>query len=166
MDNYLLLEDYIASEAGGSINLTQYLTKAEAEDKYAPKNIIETVYPVGAIYLSVNEISPDILFGFSQWERIQDRFLFGASSVYPAGEEGGEVTHTLTSNEIPAHSHTYDRGQLWRTESDPTSGKDDVYGANNKTLDAYAGTTSVVGNGQPHNNMPPYLSVYMWKRIG
>ena len=167
LDNYLTIEDYLAGESGGTIDFTSYLKKNEADILYAPKNIVETVYPVGSIYLSVNDINPNILFGFGTWERIQDKFLLGAGAQFPAGTEGGEIEHTLTELEMPAHDHEFDRHQLWRNESVPpsTSTQGDGYGANNKTLPIYTDTTIATGAGESHNNMPPYLAVYIWKRI-
>ena len=167
LDNYLTIEDYLAGESGGTIDFTSYLKKNEADILYAPKNIVETVYPVGSIYLSVNDINPNILFGFGTWERIQDKFLLGAGAQFPAGTEGGEIEHTLTELEMPAHDHEFDRHQLWRNESIPpsTSTQGDGYGANNKTLPIYTDTTIATGAGESHNNMPPYLAVYIWKRI-
>ena len=66
----------------------------------------KTIYPVGAIYISVNSTSPGTLFGGS-WERIQDRFLLSAGSSYSAGSTGGSATHTLTASEMPSHTHTF-----------------------------------------------------------
>lgn len=167
LDNYLTIEDYLAGESGGTIDFTSYLKKNEADILYAPKNIIETVYPVGSIYLSVSDISPNILFGFGVWERIQDKFLLGAGAQFPAGAEGGEVEHTLTELEMPAHDHEFDRHQLWRDEQIPpsTSTQGNGYGANNKTLPIYTDSTIATGAGEAHNNMPPYLAIYIWKRI-
>lgn len=98
------------------------------------------------------------------WEQIKDMFLLASGDMYNAGITGGEATHTLTIDEMPSHTHTYKRHAFDRNDSDPTTGED-VYGANNKTLDAHEGTTESVGGNQPHNNMPPYLAVYIWKRI-
>jgi hypothetical protein len=124
---------------------------------------IEIVYPVGSIYMSVSNINPNLLFGIGEWEAIEDRFLLGAGSRM-SGEIGGEETHTLTIDELPSHSHQYKRHSLDRDDTDPTTGKD-AYGVSNKTLDERLGTTELSGGNQPHNNMPPYLTVYMWKRI-
>ena len=165
LNNYLTKEDYVAGESGGSIDLSNFLTKTEAQALYAPKNILETVYPIGAIYLSVNNINPNTLFGFGSWEQIKDTFLLAAGNTYSAGSTGGEAEHTLTTEEMPAHTHTFNRHQLWRTETVPESGESDGYGVSNKTLTVYSDNTSSIGGGQAHNNMPPYLSVYMWKRI-
>lgn len=167
LDNYLTIEDYIAGESGGTIDFTSYLKKNEADTLYAPKHIIETIYPIGSIYLSVNDINPNILFGFGAWERIQDKFLLGAGTQFPAGTEGGEVEHTLTELEMPAHDHEFDRHQLWRNESIPpsTHAESNGYGVSNKTLPIYTDTTIATGAGESHNNMPPYLAVYIWKRI-
>ena len=162
LNDYLLIKDYIAGETGGEINLDSFLTKSEAASMYAPKNILEVVYPVGAIYLSVNNTNPSTLFGFGTWERIEDRFLLGASSTYVAGTTGGEVSHILTIDEMPSHSHTFLRHQFDRNDSDNGT---DVYGANNKTLPQVNATTDAAGGSQAHNNMPPYLVVYMWKRM-
>ena len=124
---------------------------------------IEIVYPVGSIYMSVSDINPNLLFGIGECEAIEDRFLLGAGN-HTAGETGGEETHTLTIDELPSHSHQYKRHSLDRDDMDPTTGKD-AYGVSNKTLDERMGTTELSGGDQPHNNMPPYLAVYMWKRI-
>lgn len=67
--------------------------------------LINAVYPVGAIYISVSATSPATLFGGS-WTRIQDRFLLAAGSEYAPGAAGGEATHKLTEAEMPAHTHT------------------------------------------------------------
>ena len=66
--------------------------------------MLDNVYPVGSIYMSVNNTNPSTLFG-GTWQQIQDRFLLAAGATYAAGATGGEATHTLTTDEMPAHSH-------------------------------------------------------------
>ena len=68
-------------------------------------DIISAVYPVGAIYMSVNAANPGTLFG-GTWEQIQGRFLLGASSGHAAGSTGGAETVKLTGAQLPAHTHT------------------------------------------------------------
>lgn len=115
-------------------------------------------YPVGAIYLSVTDANPAALFG-GTWERIGGCFLLGADSTYAGGSTGGEAEHTLTSDEMPRHNHEIDNlnasgnaTPYMTVQAQDKKG----FGGNVKTM--YAG-----GN-QLHNNMPPYLAVYMWKR--
>ena len=67
--------------------------------------VLQAVYPVGSIYCSYGTISPDILFGFGQWTKIEGRFLLGANSTYRLGSTGGEATVVLTVAQLPAHSH-------------------------------------------------------------
>ena len=126
--------------------------------------ILDNVYPVGSIYMNVNSTNPGTLFG-GTWEQIQGRFLLGMSSSYPAGSQGGEATHKLTVPEMPSHSHV----ALYGTSGDVDDflgGSTADYGvrpgSGNATSRAY--NTSSTGGGQAHNNMPPYLSVYIWKR--
>ena len=126
--------------------------------------ILDNVYPVGSIYMNVNSTNPGTLFG-GTWEQLQGRFLLGMSSSYPAGSQGGEATHTLTASEMPSHSHV----ALYGTDGaidDFLGGSTADYGvrpgSGNATSHAY--NTSSTGGGQAHNNMPPYLSVYIWKR--
>ena len=152
LNDYLLKKDYIQNSLGESFSMNF---------------LLESVYPVGSIYLSINDINPANLFGFGTWEQIKDRFLLAAGDTYQAGSIGGEAEHTLTELEMPAHDHEFDRHQLWRNEQIPpsTSTMGDGYGVSNKTLPIYTDTTIAAGAGESHNNMPPYLSVYMWKRI-
>lgn len=114
------------------------------------------IYPVGAIYMSTLNVNPSVFFG-GTWVQLKDRFLLGAGDSYTAGTTGGEATHTLTEDEMPAHSHLVGMaasasGSNWMPAR---SAKNTV---DNNTQ------TSSVGGGQPHNNMPPYLAVYMWER--
>lgn len=125
---------------------------------------IEIVYPIGSIYLSFSNTNPNLLFDIGEWETIEDKFLLGAGT-HLVGETGGEETHLLTIDELPSHSHQYKRHSLYRDDMEPTTGKD-AYGVSNKTLDERLGTTELSGENKPHNNMPPYLVVYIWKRIG
>lgn len=116
-------------------------------------------YPVGAIYLSVTDVNPATLFG-GTWERIGGRFLLGADSTYAAGSTGGEASHTLTIDEMPRHNHEIDNlnaagnaTPFMTVQAQDKKG----YGGNVQTM--YA------GGGKAHNNLPPYLAVYMWKRV-
>ncbi|MCC8056445.1 hypothetical protein [Cloacibacillus sp.] len=67
---------------------------------------LQTIYPVGAIYISVAATSPATLFGFGKWEQIQGRFIVGAGQSYAPGATGGEDKHILTVNEMPEHGHS------------------------------------------------------------
>ena len=115
-------------------------------------------YPVGAIYLSAAATSPASLFG-GTWERLKDRFLLGAGDTYAAGSTGGEAEVALTAEQNGPHLHNFP------ISSDTTPAG---YGGgmiNSYNLYPYKIGTESSGEGSPHNNMPPYLTVYMWKRV-
>lgn len=115
-------------------------------------------YPIGAIYLSVNDANPAALFG-GTWERIGGRFLLGADSTYAAGSTGGEAAHTLTADEMPRHNHEVDNLNASGSATPfMTVQAQDKRGFGGNVQTMYA------GGGKAHNNMPPYLAVYMWKR--
>ena len=121
--------------------------------------IIRAIYPVGAIFISTDSTSPATLFG-GTWERIKDTFLLAAGSTYAAGTTGGEAKHTLTVNEMPTHNHSFGAGVNETQQGTAT----DVFmyqGWQSSYSPAYV---TSAGGGQAHNNMPPYLAVYVWKR--
>lgn len=122
--------------------------------------VLDKVYPVGAIYMSVSSTNPKTLFG-GTWVQLKDRFLLAAGTTYKAGSTGGEATHTLIVDEIPNHQHV-----LWYPneggEQSAAIGYPEAGSKN--TWYAEASKTGGAGGGAAHNNMPPYLSVYVWKR--
>lgn len=121
------------------------------------KSLLDRTYPVGSIYMSVNSTSPATLFG-GTWVEIQGRFLLGRSSSYANGSTGGETSVTLNAAQAPNHDHIWNpNGKLDFTGSGSYGGGISIGGQDNRK------TTSTGGNGA-HNNMPPYLVVYMWKR--
>lgn len=122
----------------------------------ATKSYVDSkIYPVGAIYISTVSTSPASLFG-GTWTQLKDRFLLGAGDTYSAGSTGGEAEHTLTIPEMPPHRHGYSRsGRDSGTEWIGQSGVGEVVDRE----------TDSSGGGQAHNNMPPYLAVYMWQRV-
>lgn len=129
--------------------------------------ILEAVYPVGSIYISVNSTSPQTLFG-GTWKAIKGKFLLGQSSAHKAGSTGGEETHTLTMGEMPEHTHPMYSGNAGgESEWTPDEGDYlvDSVTQTKATWWARLGMT-YAGGGHAHNNMPPYLAVYMWKRTG
>lgn len=123
----------------------------------AKTTILNLIYPVGSIYMSVNNTSPASFIG-GTWERIQDTFLLSAGSTYSAGSTGGEATHVLTINEMPSHTHQLDRGNYGNARWEEISYSSGGSPATN------ANGVHYTGGGQAHNNMPPYLAVYVWKR--
>ena len=122
-------------------------------------------YPVGSIYLSVAETSPASLFG-GTWEILNDVFLLAAGSYANAGTFGGEAAVALKASELPDHRHGVyvrsDNGSYTSSEAIVTSSY--TYDKEGKANPSWM-VTSTGLNGAAHNNMPPYLAVYMWKRV-
>jgi hypothetical protein len=124
------------------------------------REFINTIYPVGSIYMSANETSPETLFG-GKWEQIKDRFLLGAGDTYAAGSIGGEESHKLELYEIPNHRHCI----LNHNSNGANLDTSPVLLGEARTGWEGAAFTSFEGGGLPHNNMPPYLAVHIWKRV-
>ena len=130
------------------------------------RDLLERVYPVGSYYWSQKNTSPEELFG-GKWESISGRFLFSTDNNHSVDSEGGEEKHYLTENELPSHNHGYDKfnksGQVFLYNNN-TSGP--TYWVPHETSFNFlisANTYSIGGN-QAHNNMPPYLTAYCWRR--
>ena len=144
------------------------------------KVLTDAIYPVGSIYMSMSSTNPSILFG-GTWERIGvGRTLVSAggdanavldennytgrgtntaeTTYFPVGETGGELSHTLTTTEMPAHTHNTSVPASTSTKYGTNSGGKSPKAAST----AYKSTST--GGGGAHNNMSTYLAVYMWKR--
>lgn len=204
---------------------------------YLDNLILSKVYPVGSIYISITSISPATLFG-GTWVQLKDRFLLGVGDTYTSvNATGGEATVTLTTSQIPSHTHTFTGSSHTHTYSKsatvtgshtltadeipshshsihvggtrldtnldgifraqvytPTSGGNfwniglarTGVGTHDAGITAtgggkshthsitltstvsggtiQGGTNANTGGGGSHNNLPPYLTVYMWKR--
>ena len=150
------------NESLKEINKTNIITKAEFK-----KDLLEKVYPIGSYYWSEKNTSPSDIFGGS-WTKIRGRFLFASDSNHDVGDTGGEERHYLTINEMPRHSHDYEKfchesthyGSLPNDGARYPNNKKD----NHKFLYTYS--TTSVGGGGSHNNMPPFLTANCWKRTG
>lgn len=140
--------------------------------------IIDWIFPVGHIIQTTNEsYNPNKIFKGTEWTRIKDRFLLSAGDTYTAGSVGGEASHILTVEEMPNHSHLL--RQIGNTSTfyiDPyyTSDPSGDYGIVLKQATtgyisgvSWGGKLEIwpAGGSHPHNNMPPYLTVYTWQRI-
>ena len=139
--------------------------------------VLNALHPVGSIYISTtqDESTKDLNGKYGcpmaniggTWERIYHQFLFAAGNRYSAGDTGGEENHILTIDEMPSHSHdgvVTNAGVTGNHAVHSESGEFVLLASGvdwgNMHINAYP-----KGGGQPHNNMPPYLVVYMWKRI-
>lgn len=135
-------------------------------------DLINLIYPVGSIYISVNSTSPATLFG-GTWEAFgQGRTLVGVGtgndgstsmSFATAGSTGGEYSHTLTTDEIPSHTHNT------RVAWDSSKGSSSTINGNFQRLLYYPGNAYGInslgtGGGSSHNNLSPYIVVYFWRR--
>lgn len=129
--------------------------------------LVDLFYPIGSIYMSTDTTNPQSRFTGTYWLPIYNRFLLGAGDTYKAGTMGGEATHTLTRSEIPSHSHDEYLGNDGGPDSAPSgySGWPNVAYTSKKTWWATGSKTSAAGGNVAHNNMPPYLAVYMWRRV-
>jgi len=129
-------------------------------------NLFNLIYPVGSIYMTGDTaFDPNARFG-GTWQQIKDRFLLAAGDTYTTGDIGGESEHTLTISEMPQHTHKV----LITSSSSPDHNWYYEYktGSSKFTWNDTEDATGIqnVGGSQPHNNMPPYQTVMVWKRIG
>ena len=126
--------------------------------------IFDEVYPIGSIYISRNNTSPSQLFG-GHWIQREDTLLYGEGTK-KSGENGGEATHTLTINEIPSHTHT--RWTRPGGYAERKSGGDIICTTTSNSNDCSNKVQkwdNRAGNDQAHNNMPPYYTVNVWKKV-
>lgn len=155
-------------------------------------------WPVGSIFVSVSSADPSTVLGGGTWARVaQGRVLVsqdGSQTEFDAVREtGGAKTHTLTSGEMPGHTHAVDHDHAsFSSSSDnnhthaitrktavgtstgvaqggattASDGTTAAATAHSHTIDvpAFAGSSGSTGTGSAHNNLQPYFVVYMWER--
>ena len=125
--------------------------------------LVDMLYPVGSIHMSVNSANPSTYFGgtWVSWGagRVPVGVNASDSSFSTVEKTGGEKTHTLTADEMPQHSHQYYHEGVGALLVDIHDADSNVvnWGVETKT-------TGVSGGGQAHNNLQPYITCYMWKR--
>ena len=134
--------------------------------------LIDRIYPVGSIYISTSStFNPQTTWG-GTWRKTADgRCLIGANDTYPLGSTGGEAAHYLTGNEMPPHGHTAGKAASFKLSNEGiASSAIDHYGKQFLYIDQSSHSASSVlstnaeGGGASHNNMQPYLAVYIWER--
>lgn len=135
--------------------------------------LLDSIYPVNSIYISYSHTDPSLLFG-GVWERITGAFLWASWEDEQIGETGGEEEVSLGIDEIPYHTHEFEYStNNGASFTSAKAGKDGAY-----TGDNYLGFSNSVagfsdyqvraagaGGGNPHNNMPPWINVSVWRRI-
>lgn len=121
--------------------------------------MLDVFYPVGSVYISSQPTDPGTLFG-GTWTRIKDSFILAAGDSYAVGATGGAASVTLTKAQMPKHTHKvkYTGGNA-----------NGIYGGQPGTsVSADFAYNSLIidyeGGDQPFNNMPPYITRYVWER--
>lgn len=133
------------------------------------------IYPIGSIYMNINDVDPAALFG-GIWQQVEDRFILAAGVAFPNGMIGGNATHTLSVEQLPPHTHVVQGGTVTTGDTIPMnpqttkvtpseSGISVVYdfaaGATGFDIEGEALET---GGGVPFNIIPPFLAVNVWIR--
>ena len=179
--------------------MTPLKTKEAIEALVPMQRLIDLIYPVGSIYMSVNSTSPADLFG-GTWDTMpagrvllaQGKSQWG--TTYTAGSTGGEATHLLTPEEMPRHKHdavannenisgtaylqmgngiSIATGSTTGVFSAIGSGTVEGYGSGSKSgtnglkfNSTHTPTISIsyTGADTAHNNLQPFIAVFMWRR--
>ena len=158
-------ESFSATTASAGTNTTQVATTAF---------VTATAYPVGSIFTTVtayaNSAAVAAVIGGTTWVSFSSgRMLVGHSTgdadFDTVEETGGAKVHTLTTAQMPSHSHNLNNGTTAAVEinaSTLTSNNNGGFAGGQGLLGNP--DTATTGGGGSHNNMPPYIVVYMWKR--
>ena len=146
--------------ASSGTNTTQIASTAFVQ------TALEQLHPVGSIYINAtNSTNPGTLLGFGTWVAFgAGRVMVGIDSTdsdfNEAEEEGGSKTHTLTVDEIPSHDHSYTDNKSFLLGTAQSGSSVNTHNTNVEL----SVTTGSTGGGNAHNNLQPYVVVYMWKR--
>ncbi len=121
---------------------------------------------MGSVFIGAVSTSPATLLGGGTWQQIAGgRVLVGQTSgdvdFDTALETGGAKTVTLDVTQIPSHTHMQRRHGTTTGALSGVTTAPDTSSSNPADLGPVTGAT---GGGQAHNNMPPYLVVYIWER--
>lgn len=151
------------------------------------KLLLDFTHPIGSYYWSADATNPATLFG-GTWTAITGRFLMAASSTYGVGTTGGATSVALAAGHLPGHSHTvsgtaasagthrhsigcdYDGagGSVYATIHKSASTSPGYWAGATSSTGAHAhsvsGTASSSGAATAHENMPPYIVAYCWRR--
>lgn len=131
------------------------------------QEIVDFIYPIDSLFISTTSTNPSAYLG-GMWERWgQGRVPISVSDTdsdfNTANKTGGEKTHTLLTDEMPSHLHA--KGTLATSDAGShehsVSGTAASAGNHSHTI---SGSTASAGGGNAHNNMPPYITCYMWRR--
>lgn len=175
-------------------NVAEDLTRKDYVDAQLSDSVelmMDILYPVGSIYITTVNSVPPLLAANKTWvAESVGRTIIGAGGAWIAGSIGGETRTTLLLNQMPSHNHgggshyhniassTVANGGPNISESSYISHDGGPNSSNREyrfTTDAEAvapnrgrtSTKSVIstqGNNATHNNMPPYLVMYIFKR--
>lgn len=155
------------------IDLTEINTQIQNIIDNIPTTIASAIlednkkkYPIGKIILSEVDTNPATYLGFGTWKlwgsgRVPVGVDTNDSDFNEAEKTGGEKTHTLTVEEMPVHSHMGGVKSAGSGINEHNQWGNDTTQKDNMG-DTYTGNT---GGNQAHNNMPPYITCYMWKRV-
>lgn len=166
LDDGIAQAKQYAEQAQGyaeSIDPGNFYTKEEADARYLPRSFCP--YDVGDILTTSKAGNPSQRWPGTSWQQIKDVFLLAAGDTYTAGSTGGEATHALTGEENGPHTHNVNIRM-----SGVNTSREAIVPSSYSWTNTYEQTSPAVdilqssGSGTPHNNMPPYLAVYMWQR--
>lgn len=129
-------------------------------------------HPIGSIYISTSStFNPQTAWGGTWVKTADGRCLIGANDTYPLGSTGGEAAHYLTGNEMPPHWHTagkvvgFKLGHTGIARSALDKNSEQFLWIDQSSNSASSElSTTAEGGGASHNNMQPYLAVYIWER--
>lgn len=135
----------------------------------------DLIHPVGSIYISVDDTNPSEFFGGTWVAWGSGRVPVGVDksddSFKTVEQIGGEKTHILTIEELPEHNHFDIKvGDNYLSSWNIKTGSEKIFNleslfTSNGTVGQNHFETNYRGENKPHNNMPPYITCYMWKRI-
>jgi microcystin-dependent protein len=175
---------------GGGVGNVLRLVEVDKSEFDADSNLLDVIYPIGSVFLSITGTSPATTMGGS-WTRVTEgRFLAGVgtgndgsvSEDFPLGNGGGKYFHTLTTSEMPSHNHTgytgtRGAGGIVVSELKPTilDGVSSLVHEGDYHTSARGINKTLKLNGQlffdppysgdqPHNNIPPSFGIYIWQR--
>lgn len=158
-----MIEDEATARSTGDTNT---LTSAKAYTDEAVSAKLLTMWPIGSVYIAANNnVSPAVLVG-GTWEQINDRVLVSAGTRFLCGTTGGSWYHTITIKEMPSHQHMVRLRRIDGVQgTEGPNGVIDGNGCWNYWTVDNAGNSEFTGGGESMEIVPPYLAVYMWKRI-